>query len=167
MSTMNQLRQGLSKAWDSVTEGWRELRDLAGDALTRFQPKTSRGEIETAEDHIASRSSRWGLLAAEVADNDDQVQVMVEVPGLEAGDIEIEVRDNVLVVRGEKKVAREETKGHYHVMERAYGRFERAIQLPTPVEDDGAKATYRNGVLTVSLPKSRSAKAHRISVQDS
>ncbi len=165
MSTVNQLRQGLSKAWDSVTEGWRELRDLAGDALTRFQPKTSRGDVETAEDHIVSRSSRWGLLAAEVADNDDKVEVMLEVPGLEAGDFEIEVRDDILVVRGEKRVAREETKGHYHVMERAYGRFERAIRLPTPVEDDGAEATYRNGVLTVRLPKSKSALTRRISVR--
>jgi len=164
MSTMNQLRQGLSKAWDTVTEGWRELRELAGDALTRFQPKTSRGEVETAEDRIVTRASRWGLLAAEVADNDDRVQVMLEVPGLEAGDFDIEVRDDVLVVRGEKKLAREETKGHYHIMERAYGQFERAIRLPVPVEDDGAKAKYRNGVLTVSLPKSQSARARRISV---
>ncbi len=165
MSTMNQLRQGLSKAWDTVADGWRELRELAGDALTRFQPKTSRGEVETAEDRIVTRASRWGLLAAEVADNDDRVQVMLEVPGLEADDIDIEVRDDVLVVRGEKKLAREETKGQYHVMERAYGRFERAIRLPVPVEDDGAKAKYRNGVLTVSLPKSRSARARRISVE--
>jgi len=164
MSTVNQLRQGLSKAWDTVAEGWRELRDLAGDALTRFQPKTSRGEVETAEDRIVTRASRWGLLAAEVADNDNHVQVMLEVPGLEAGDFDIEVRDDVLVVRGEKKLAREETKGHYHVMGRAYGRFERAIRLPASVEDKGAQAKYRNGVLTVSLPKSKSARARRISV---
>lgn len=165
MSTVNQLRQGLSKAWDTVTEGWRELRELAGDALTRFQPKTSRDEVETAEDRIVARASRWGLLAAEVADNDDHVQVMLEVPGLEAGDFDIEVRDDVLVVRGEKKLSREESKGHYHLMERAYGWFERAIRLPVSVEEDGAKAKYRNGVLTVSLPKSRSARARRISVE--
>ena len=140
-------------------------RELAGDALTRFQLKTPRGEVETAEDRIVTHASRWGLLAAEVADNDKYVQVMLEVPGLEADDFDIEVRDNVLVVRGEKKLARDETKGHYHVMERAYGRFERAIRLPVSVEDDGAKAKYRNGVLTVSLPKSHSERARRISVE--
>ena len=165
MSTMNQLRQGISRAWDTVTEGWRELRELAGDALTRFQPKTSRGEVETAADRIVARASRWGLLAAEVADNDDRVQVMLEVPGLEAGDFKIEVRGDVLVVRGEKKLAREETQGHFHVMERAYGQFERAIRLPAAVEDEGAKAKYRNGVLTVSLPKAKSAQVRRISVE--
>ncbi len=165
MSTMNQLRQGISKAWDTVTEGWRELRELAGDALTRFQPKTSQGEAETAEDRIVTRASRWGLLAAEVVDNKDRVQVMLEVPGLEAGDFDIEVRDDVLLVRGEKRLTREENKGHYHVMERAYGRFERAIRLPVPVEDEGATAKYRNGVLTISMPKSRTAFTRRISVE--
>lgn len=164
MSTMNQLREGLSTAWDTVIEGWRELRELAGDALTRFQPKASRGEVETAEDRIVTRASRWGLLAAEVVDNDTKVQVMLEAPGLEADDFDIEVRDDVLVVRGEKKLAREETKGHYHVMERAYGRFERAIRLPASVDDEGAEAKYRNGVLTVSMPKSRSARSRRITV---
>ncbi len=164
MSTLHQIRQGLSKAWESLTEGWREFHELAGDALTRFQPKTSRGAVETAEDRIVSRASRWGLLAAEVADSDDSVQVMLEVPGLDAEDFDIEVRDDILVVRGEKKLAREETRGHYHVMERAYGQFERAIRLPASVEDDGAKARYRAGVLTITLPKSRTARPRRITV---
>lgn len=165
MSTMNQLRQGFSRAWDSVAEGWRELRDLAGDALTRFQPRTTRGEADSSTDRVVARASRWGLLAAEVTDSADRIQVSLEVPGLEAGDFDIQLRDDVLVVRGEKKLAREETKGHYYVMERAYGRFERAIRLPEAVEEDGATATYKKGVLTVSMPKSRSASARRISVE--
>lgn len=164
MSTLHQIRQGVSNAWDSLTEGWREFRDLAGDALTRFNPKTSRGEVESADDRIVSRASRWGLLAAEVADNEDSIQVMLEVPGLERRDFDIEVRDDILIVRGEKKLAREETHGHYHVMERAYGHFERAIRLPEQVEDDGAKAQYRAGVLTITLPKSKAARPHRITV---
>lgn len=164
MSTLLQIREGVSKAWDSLTEGWREFRELAGDALTRFQPKTSRGEEETADDRIVSRASRWGLLAAEVADSDDTIQVMLEVPGLDAKDFDIEVRDEILIVRGEKKLAREETRGHYHVMERAYGQFERAIRLPTSVDDDGATAKYRAGVLTITLPKSKTARPRRIAV---
>jgi hypothetical protein len=69
--------------------------------------------------------------------------------------------DDILIVRGEKKLAREETRGHYHVMERAYGQFERAIRLPAPVENDGAKASYRVGVLTI---KSQAARPSRITV---
>jgi len=164
MSTIHQIRQGFSKAWDSLTEGWREFRDLAGDALTRFQPKTSLDELETAEDQIVSRASRWGLLAAEVADTNDSVQVMLEVPGLDADDFDIEVLNDILVVRGEKKLVREESHGQYHVLERAYGQFERAIRLPAPVDNDGAKARYRAGVLTITLPKSKAARRRRIAV---
>lgn len=164
MSTLHQIREGFSKAWDSLTVGWRELRELAGDALTRFQPGTARGDVESAEDRIVSRAARWGLLAAEVTDDGDSIQVMLEVPGLEASDFDIEVVDQVLVVRGEKKLAREEKRGHYHVMERAYGHFERAIRLPAAVDDSKAKASYRAGVLTVSLPKSRSQRSKRITV---
>lgn len=165
MSTLHQFRQGFSRAWESLTEGWRELRDRAGDALTRFKPKTSRGEVETREDRVVSRASRWGLLAAEVTDDDDTVQVTVEVPGLEAGDFDVETRDDILIVRGEKKVTREESRGHYYVMERAYGQFERAIRLPAAVEDSGARASYQAGVLSITLPKSKTARTRRITVQ--
>ena len=165
MSTLHQIRQGFSRAWESLTEGWRELRELAGDALTRFEPQTSRGEVETREDRIVDRASRWGLLAAEVADDEDTVQVRLEVPGLDAGDFDIEVRDDILIIRGEKKLAREESRGHYHVMERAYGQFERAIRLPAPVEDDGGTASYQAGVLNITLPKSKTARPRRIAVQ--
>jgi HSP20 family protein len=165
MSTLNQIRDGISKAWDSVTEGWRELRELAGDALTRFQPNRSPGAVDTADERIFNRASRWGLLAAEVTDNNDTVQVALEIPGLEANDFDIEVHDNVLVVRGEKRVSREESQGNFHVMERAYGLFERAIRLPAPVEDSGAKAKYRAGVLTVTLRKSQSARVRQITVE--
>lgn len=165
MSTVTQLREGLSKAWDTLTIGWRELRELAGDALTRFNPRTARGEVESAEDRIVSRASRWGLLAAEVTETDDTVDVLLEVPGLEPEDFEIDVRGDLLVVRGEKRVSREETRGHYHVMERAYGQFERAIRLPAAVDDAGAKARYRRGVLTVSMPKNATRSGRRIAVE--
>ncbi len=164
MSTVNQIREGLSRAWDTLTEGWHELRELAGDALTRFQPKTSRGDVEPAEERIVSRASRWGLLAAEVTEDGDTIQVMLEAPGLEADDFDLEILEDVLVVRGEKRVSREQTQGHYHIMERAYGTFERAIRLPSAVEEEGARARYRNGVLTVTLNRSQSAKPRRIIV---
>jgi len=164
MSTLHQLRQGLSTAWDSLTEGWKEFRERAGDALTLFQPKTLHSETENTEEHIVNRASRWGLLAAEVADDKDTLQVMLEAPGLEAKDFDIEVRDDILIIRGEKNLSRKETRGHYHVMERAYGHFERAIRLPVAVNDEGAQASYRAGVLTVSLPKSTSTTFRRISI---
>ena len=91
MSTLNQLRNGLSRAWESVTEGWRELTERAGDALTRFHPRPHGGEVETREDRIAIQGARWGLLAAEVRLDDDDVEVRLEAPGMDPGDFEIRV----------------------------------------------------------------------------
>lgn len=164
MSNLQQVREGLTKAWDTITNGWRELRELAGDALTRFSPSSSR-EASPAEERRSLQGARWGLLAAEVTDSGDTIEVALEAPGLEPGDFEIEVADDILVVRGEKKVSRQETHGHYYVLERAYGRFERAIKLPARVDDGTAKARYRRGVLTVSLPKIAGARGRRISVE--
>lgn len=165
MSNLQQVREGLTKAWDTITIGWRELRELAGDALTRFNPRSARTANPTPEERMAGRIARWSLLAAEVTDTDHTVEVALEAPGLEADDFEVEVRDDVLVVRGERRMSREETRGHYFVMERAYGQFERAIKLPAPVDDKGATARYRNGVLTVSLPKIAAQRGRRIAVE--
>lgn len=167
MSSLQQVREGLTKAWDTITIGWRELRELAGDALTRFNPRTTRADAETPEERLAGRAARWGLLAAEVTDTESTVEVALEVPGLEPNDFEVEIHDDVLVVRGEKRMAREETRGHYYVMERAYGQFERAIKLPARVDEASAAARYRRGVLKVSMRKLAAPRGRRISVQTS
>jgi HSP20 family protein len=164
MSNLQQVREGLTKAWDTITIGWRELRELAGEALTRFTPRSA-SDASPAEERMAVRGARWGLMAAEVRDFDNTIQVALEAPGLEPGDFEIEVHDDVLVVRGEKRVSREETRGHYFVMERAYGRFERAIKLPARVDDITARARYRRGVLTVSLHKINGPRGRRITIE--
>ena len=165
MSTLDQLREGLTRAWESVTEGWRELVERAGDALTRFHPKHPGKELETREERIAHRGARWSVLAAEVKVNDDEVEVDIEVPGMDADDFEISVHDNVLVVRGEKRVQRERSEGQFHVMERAYGAFERAVRLPVPVEESGAEARYQRGVLHIAVPRSAAHKVRRIEVK--
>ena len=165
MSTLQQLRDGLARAFDAVAEGWHELVERAGDALTRFHPGHSEGEIETREERVAHRGARWGVLAAEVKVDDDEVKVDIEVPGMEAADFEIRIEDHVLVVRGEKKVQRERVAGRYHVMERAYGAFERAVRLPVPVRQSEAKARYERGVLHITLPRLETPAATRIEVQ--
>jgi HSP20 family protein len=164
MSNLQQVREGLSKAWDTITIGWRELRELAGDALTRFYPSSAR-ETSPTERRSTANGARWGLLAAEVTDSEDTVEVALEAPGLEPGDFEVEVHDDMLVVRGEKRLSRAETFGHFYVTERAYGRFERAIKLPARVDDITAKARYRRGVLTISLPKIGGPRGRRISIE--
>ena len=164
MSTIEQIRDGFNRAWETITEGWRELREGAAEALTRFEPARGDGTVETAEDRVAQQAARWGLLAAEVSTSDDAVLVSLELPGLEVDDIELEVSGNLLMVRGEKRVERRAEHGRYHVLERAYGRFERAVRLPAAVDEDKARACYRNGILNVTLPRTAAGRRSRIPV---
>lgn len=167
MSTLEQLKDGITHAWDSVSEGWRGLLDRASDALTRFHPKGGTRDVETHEDRIAARGARWGLLAAEVKLDDENVEVDIEVPGMHPGDFEIHVVDDMLVIRGEKKVERERKSDQYHIMERAYGAFERAVRLPVQVDESSTRASYDRGVLQVTLPRLAQHKARRIEVRAS
>ncbi|HSH30982.1 MAG TPA: Hsp20/alpha crystallin family protein [Thiohalobacter sp.] len=165
MSTLQQLKQGLGRFWDSLSEGWQQLQQRAGHALTRFQPGGRRGELQTREEQIEQQASRWGLLAAELQEGDDAITVRLEAPGLDKKHFDISVIDNHLVIRGEKHVQHEHSQGRYHIMECAYGRFERALPLPAGVDDSGARARYRDGILTVILPKAPHARQRRIEVQ--
>lgn len=162
MSTLSQIREGLSRAWDSITEGWRELKEMAAEALTRFHPPAAADELTPQR-----RTMRWGLLAAEVADDGENVVVKLEVPGMQADDFDLEVVGDVLVVRGEKHVAWDNRQGDFYVSERAYGRFERAVQLPAPVDEGRATARYDAGVLTVRLPKVQPSRRSRITIESS
>jgi HSP20 family protein len=164
MSTLEQLRRSLGRTWDNLTEGWHGLRERAEHALTRFRPLGRQGDVDTWEDQVIRHSADWGLLATEVQEDEHQVIVRVEVPGMEADKFDIDVVDNYLVVRGEKRVRQEQRQGRYHVMECAYGSFERALPLPVEVDGHKAQARYRRGVLTVTLPKHERARARRIEI---
>ena len=164
MNTLDQIRDGLTRAWDSVSEGWQELRSRTADALTRFTPRSG-GDVESAGERVARSAPRWGLVTADVREDDRQVVVRLEAPGLEREDFDISVLEGrVLVVRGEKHIEREATEGRYHVLESAFGVFERAVPLPAEVSEEGAKARYRRGVLNVTLPKSGGGR-RKIKVQ--
>jgi HSP20 family protein len=165
MSTLHQLREGLSEAWDSLMDGWERLYRSASGAITRFTPGKRVPEDERdAGREIAERSTGWGVLAAEVFDDDNQIVVRLEAPGLDKSDFDLEVLDNYLVVRGEKQIERERTEGRYHVTECAYGRFERAIPLPDEVDSSQARANYKNGVLRIELPKAIPRRRQTINV---
>jgi len=100
----------------------------------------------------------------EVSETDKQVTVTAELPGMEEKDIELLVEDGVLTLRGEKRAETEDKDRQFS--ERYYGRFERRIPLDAEVQTDKADARFRNGVLTVTLPKDPNAqpKARRIAI---
>jgi HSP20 family protein len=166
MSTLQQFREGLSEAWDTLLEGWQKLYRRAEGAITRFTPATqgSSGTSSQEARAIALRSTGWGVLASEVFDDDDRIVVRLETPGMQKEDFDLHIMKDYLVVRGRKQMEQERTEGRYHVVECAYGSFERAIALPDEVETDKASASYRRGILRVELPKSALRNRKRIKV---
>jgi HSP20 family protein len=100
-----------------------------------------------------------------VAEQEDRFEVTAELPGLKPEDFSVEVKDNALWISGEKKEEHEENGKTYHRVERRYGGFRRMIPFATQVNAEHIAAEYKDGVLTVRVPKAESAKPRRIQVQ--
>jgi len=113
---------------------------------------------------LAPSHSAWWP-SAEVFEQDDRITVKAELPGVKSKDVEVSVHDSTLTIAGEKKEETEHKGEGYYCSERRYGSFRRDIQLPAAVEEDKVEATCRDGVLTVTLPKSEEARARRIEVK--
>jgi HSP20 family protein len=175
MTTLtDQLKQGADQAWTSLSEGWRELSARASGALTRFWPSanpshqersSSSGAASLAPPATWPRLSSWAFLAADVFDEPDKLTVRIEAPGLQRDDFNVEVQGDLLTVWGEKRVDREASDGRWQVVQCAYGRFRRDVMLPVPVKADQTRASYRDGVLRIELPKADDARARRIAVK--
>lgn len=105
-------------------------------------------------------------LPVDIAENEDELIVKAEAPGLEKDNFKVSVENSVLTISGEKKQEMEEgEKGsNFHRMERVYGKFSRSFTLPTNVDVSNVKANYRNGVLEIKLPKKEEAKPKQINV---
>lgn len=151
----------ISRTWENLSEGWRELLSRSNNALTHFSRNK---DEEQAESRELTAFPRWSLLAGEVEETEKEIVVSVEVPGMEKDDCRITIEGNTLYLSGEKRFERETQDSTYHVMERAYGAFQRSIPLPRNVDIDKADASYKNGVLTVRLPKAGGENAKSIKV---
>jgi HSP20 family protein len=102
--------------------------------------------------------------AADVAESNGEVTVKMAVPGVDKEQIQISVANGVLDVHGETRKETEEKKQNYYRQEIRYGAFRRAVALPTAVDLDKASAALKNGILTITMPKSKAAKGHQIKV---
>jgi len=96
--------------------------------------------------------------AVDVAEKEDAFEITAELPGMEEKDIEVTLSNGGLLIRGEKQAEKEEKKKDYYLSERSYGSFERYFGLPDTVASDKISASFKNGVLTVTLPKTAEAK---------
>ncbi len=101
----------------------------------------------------------------DVSETDKEIEITAELPGLEEKDVQINLSDNLLTIRGEKKAEKEQKDKNYRLVERSYGSFERTLELPEGVSPDAIKANIAKGVLKVTIPKPAPAQAKKIEVK--
>lgn len=133
-----------------------ELDDL-GSGLRLFQDTVSRLLSEPA--------SRPWAPSVDILETENELLLKADLPGVEMKDVDIQLENGTLTLRGERKFESEKKDGGYHRIERSYGSFARSFTLPETVDAETVKADYKNGVLTVTLPKKELAKPRQIRVE--
>jgi len=102
----------------------------------------------------------------DVSETENSVVVKAEVPGMERDDIEVSLTGDTLTIKGEKKDERKESKGNYRLVERRYGTFSRTIPVPAGIDADKVSAEFKNGVLTITLPKTEETRTKKIQIKE-
>jgi HSP20 family protein len=100
-----------------------------------------------------------------LTETDGNVMVKAELPGMDPKDIDVEVTGDMLTLRGEKKTEEEKKDERYYCRERHYGSFQRSFRLPAGVQSDKVDAQFKNGVLTINIPKSEESKQKKIEIK--
>jgi HSP20 family protein len=139
--------------WDPA----RELDTLQGDVNRLFDSFFGRRA------DVANASRRW-IPAMDLVETDDSLVLRADLPGMDRDDIEVEVKDGVLTVSGERQAEHETKREGYHRVERSFGRFSRSLGLPRGVDPSTVEASFDRGVLEVRLPKPEERKATRIEI---
>jgi HSP20 family protein len=138
--------------WDPI----RELDSLQGDMnrlFDRFFDRPGNGDAVR----------RW-IPAMDLVDKDDHLELRADLPGMNEDDVDIEIKDGVLTISGERKAEQEETREGYRRVERAFGSFSRSVTLPEGVDPNDVKANFENGVLEVSIPKPKESAPTRVQI---
>jgi HSP20 family protein len=141
-------------------------------AVVRFDPFRDITSLRDEMNRLFSRTigegspagSAW-TPAVDIFDASDAILLKAELPGLAADDIDIEVDDNVLTLKGERRFEDRVEEGRYYRLERAYGQFQRSVTLPQGVKPDEITASFDQGVLTVRVPKADEVKPRKIAVE--
>ncbi len=146
---------------------WRPLRELVPfrdfERVRREMDRLWDSFFEVPK-RRPEEAAEW-LPSLDVAETKNEIVVKAEIPGMEPKDIDISFSDGMLTIKGEKKQEKEEKEQNYHLVERSYGVFTRSIRLPADVQTDKIKASYKNGILAVTLPKSEEAKKKEVKIK--
>lgn len=155
---------------------WKTKREERGLSRPEFSLARLRSEMDNLFDRMirdpfgaafgdeTGTELSWGP-QIDLAESEKDVTVTAELPGVDPKDVEIKVTDNVLTISGEKRHEREEKKRDYHYIERQHGAFHRSVALPSSVDSEKVDATFKNGVLTITLSKRPDAQARRITIK--
>ncbi len=137
-------------------------------AIIRWDPFREMTQLQNRFDRlfeaVGGRQESW-LPAVDVFDTQDAVVLKAELAGMNPDDIQIEVEDNVLTIKGERKFEEKVDEERYYRVERRFGSFQRSLALPQGVKSDQIDAAYDEGILTVTVPKAEQEKPKRIEVQ--
>jgi len=135
------------------------------------EPRTLRDEMDRLFDDFfgmtparGERGAVWSP-AVNVREDEDSFFIEAELPGMSREDIELEVEQNSLVIKGERRFEQKEEGENYHFVERSYGSFYRSFTLPKNVDADGIGAEYKDGVLTVTVPKKEEVKPKKVEIK--
>jgi HSP20 family protein len=140
--------------WEPV----RELDSLQSDVNRLFDSFFGRREAGGGQVR-----RRW-VPAMDLVETDDSLVLRADLPGLDRKDIEIEIKDRVLTVSGERRAEHEEKQEGFHRVERSFGRFSRSLELPEGIEADAVSASFDRGVLEVRIPKPAERQPKRIEI---
>ena len=140
-----------------------------------LMPWTGFGSLKQDMDRLFDRmaANKWDDFptlgdwcpSMDISETKDNLLVKVEVPGMDQKDIRISLQENLLTITGEKRQEKEEKDERYHRVERSYGVFTRGLRLPVAVDGSRVAATFKNGLLTVTLPKTPAAKGTTIPIK--
>ena len=141
--------------WDPFRE-MSSLQERMNRLMSDFRTRSSWSEEEMAQ-------GAW-VPSVDIYETKESIVLNVELPGVSKEDMSLEVKDNTLTIKGEKKLEKDVKEENYHRMERTYGSFMRMFTLPNTVQQEKVKAKFRDGVLEVMIPKAEEAKPKQIKV---
>jgi HSP20 family protein len=140
---------------------WEPFRDLftTQDRFNRLFNETFSRAFGDEEMPVKS----WAP-AVDIFENDNNIVLKAELPGVDPKDVEVRVEDNTLYLKGERKFEKEVKEDNYHRIERSYGSFARSFALPGSIDSDKVEAGYKDGLLTLTIPKREEAKPKTIRI---
>ena len=151
-SLMTRRPSGLAPIWSR--DPWNALRDEMSELRNRFFGEDDGGWLAGVT-----------VPSLDLAETDNAVEVRMDIPGVKAKDIDIQLNGNMLTVTAQREEEKEEKGRTFHRVERQSGRYSRSLMLPCQVAESEVAADYHDGVLSVTLPKTDESKAHKIKVK--